>query len=751
MNRPKKDHTQLICDIGELSGLFTKSFSLESFLQTTAEMISNHMDTDVCSIYLYYDDKEELVLRATKGLNKDFIGKLKLKLGEGLTGVAVKELRYICERQASQTKSFRYFPGLGEERFESFLVVPILRGVQRVGAIVVQNTKKDYFQEDDIRALRAITAQLANTIEMACLILSIEEKHDVSRTVPLPKNLSFVKGKIGSPGFAMGEIAFIQSGKDLLKAVTQHLDKTFTLHDFYNAVDKTEKQIQDLQKEIEEKLSDVASLIFTAQILMLKDNNFIGSIVELIKGGSNPPFAIIQVVDDYVKKFEAVSNIYVQEKSYDIRDVGVNLLNNLLGITQNHFVYEDRIIIAQELLPSDILKLSSQRVRGVILLSGGVTSHLSILAQSLQIPLIISDVQGLLMLEENTNVVVDADQGNIYINPNKEVLQSFKEKEEARLEAANASSMHAETFTKDKVKIKLLANINLLSDLKNALAFKAEGIGLYRTEFPFIVRDNFPSEEEQYVIYKKLVTGMPDSEVTFRTLDIGGDKLLSYFEHHSNEKNPSLGLRSIRFSLQHRDIFTQQIRAVLRAGANGNIRIMFPMISSVDEFIEAKKIVHQCAEDLKREKIPCMTKIPIGLMIELPSVLEVIDDLAEEADFFSIGTNDFVQYMLAVDRTNEKVADLYQPFHPSILRGLKRIANAGIKANIDVSVCGDMVHDEKFVRFLIGIGVRTLSLNPMYLKRIQKVIVESSLKDAQQWSDKLLKEGRLSKILDLLA
>lgn len=751
MNKPKKDHAQLICDIGELSGLFTKSFSLESFLQTTAEMISTHMDTDVCSIYLYNDDKQELVLRATKGLNKDFIGKLKLKLGEGLTGLAVKELRTICERQASRTKNFRYFPGLGEERFESFLVVPILRGVQRVGAIVVQNTKKDYFQEDDIKALRAITAQLANTIEMARLIISIEEKQDVSRTVVLPKNLSFVKGKTGSPGFAMGEVGFIQSAHDLLKLAAPHLNKRFSVEDFLKAVDKTEKQIQDLQNEIEEKLSDVASLIFTAQILMLKDQNFIGSIVELIKSGMNPPLAVIQVVDDYVKKFEAVSNVYVQEKSYDIRDVGRNLLNNLLETTLDQFIYENRIVIAQELLPSDILKLSSQKVKAVILLSGGVTSHLSILAQSLQIPLIISDTQGLLMLPENTYVVADADQGNIYINPNNEILKSFKEKEEARLEAQNVSNMKEETFSKDKLKVKLLANINLLSDIKNAKAFKAEGVGLYRTEFPFIVRDSFPSEEEQFVIYKKLVDGMKNYEITFRTLDIGGDKLLSYFDHHLNEKNPSLGLRSIRFSLQHREIFIQQIRAILRAGVEADIRIMFPMISSVDEFMEAKDIVLNCQNDLKKEKLPCAGKIPIGLMIELPSVLEIIDDLAGEADFFSIGTNDFVQYMLAVDRTNEKVADLYQPFHPSILRGLKRIAEAGKKAGTDISVCGDMVHDEKFVKFLLGIGIKTLSLNPIYLKRIQEVIINSNIKDAEQWSQKLLKEGSLRKIMKMVS
>lgn len=749
-NKPKRDHTQLICDIGELSGLFTKSFSLESFLQTTAEMISTHMDTEVCSIYLYHDEKEELVLRATKGLNKEFIGHLRLKSGEGLTGLAVKELRTICERQASRTKNFRYFPGLGEDRFESFLVVPILRGLNRVGAIVVQNTKKDYFHDEDIRTLRAITVQLANTIEMARLILSIEEKQDVSRTVAFPKNLGLVKGKTGSPGFAVGEIVFVQSSKDLLKSISPYLGQKFTLNDFHQAVHKTEKQIQNLQKEIEEKLSDVASLIFTAQILMLKDNNFIDAIVDLIKRGLNPPLAVIQVVDDYVKKFEVVSNMYIQEKSFDIRDVGWNLLNNLLGITHDHFIYEDRVVIAQELLPSDILKLSSQKVRGVILLSGGVTSHLSILAQSLQIPLIIADVQGLLSLAENTQVIVDADQGNIYIKPNKEVLKSFKEKEEARLEALNASSMSARTFSKDKVKVKLLANINLLSDIKNAKAFKAEGVGLYRTEFPFIVRDNFPSEEEQYIIYKKLVDGMIGLEITFRTLDIGGDKLLSYFDHHSNEKNPSLGLRSIRFSLQHKDIFVQQIRAVLRAGAQADIRIMFPMISSLDEFIEAKKIVLQCIEDLKKEKILCISKLPIGLMIELPSMLEIIDELAEEADFFSIGTNDFVQYMLAVDRTNERVADLYQPFHPSILRGLKRIVKAGIKNKIDISVCGDMVHDANFVKFLLGIGIRTLSLNPVYLKHIQKVILELNVKEARQWSDQLLKESRLSRLMDLV-
>ena len=745
------DHTKLLCDIGELTGLFTNTPSLQDFLQKIVSMIAEHMHTDVCSIYLYDEINKELVLRATIGLNFEFVGNLKLKLGEGLTGVALKELRPVCERHASKNPSFKYFPGLGEEEFESFLVVPIIRGTNRIGAMVIQNKMKDYFLDEDITVLRAITSQLANTIEMTKFILSLEgERRQVEAPV-IKKNLKLIKGKVGSPGLAYGTaVSYIEQGQ-WKERIKDKLLKSFTREDFYRAVEETERQLEQFQKQIEERLSDVASLIFTAQILMMKDKNFIDAIDEQIKGGVNPVHAVSAVTDFYVRKLENINDDYLKERSHDIRDIGLRIIENMIGEDKNFVKFDERIIIARELLPSDILKLSSQKIKGVILLTGGVTAHVAILAQSLQIPLIIADVPELISLGTNIKIFMDAEQGNIYIEPSAEILNSYQRRQKASEELSKVKgTIVPETRTQDGTRIRLMANINLLGDLKNANEFKAEGIGLYRTEFPFIIRNDFPSEEEQYVIYKKLVDGMPGAEVTFRTLDIGGDKVLSYFDHHLKEKNPYMGMRSIRFSLQHPEIFSQQIRAILRAGVGHKVRIMFPMISSLEDFRQAKDVVFDCIKELKKQKIAHHDQPALGLMIELPSVVEIIGDLAQEADFFSIGTNDFIQYMLAVDRTNEKVADLYLPYHPSILRGLKKIVQAAVKFKKDVSICGDMAREVQYLNFFIGIGVKKFSLNPIYIPRVQEAIKKIDVKRANLIAKALAQETEISKIKSLI-
>ena len=369
---------------------------------------------------------------------------------------------------------------------------------------------------------------------------------------------------------------------------------------------------------------------------------------------------------------------------------------------------------------------------------------MAILARSLLMPMVIADTPELLALPPQTKVLLDAEIGNIYVNPGADVIKTFEQrnKERALLHQLK-DSIAQETKTKDGTKITLLSNINLLSDVKMAREYQSEGIGLYRTEFPFLVRSNFPTEEEQYVIYRKLVDGMKDKEITFRTLDIGGDKVLSYY-NFGKEENPFLGMRSIRFSLKHKEIFEQQIRAILRAGAGVHIRIMFPMVSSLDEFLEAKDVVLKCARDLAGEKIEHNAKPDIGMMIELPSVLEILEELAQAADFFSIGTNDFIQYMLAVDRTNEKVADFYLPQHPAVLRALNRIAKTAQKYKKDISICGDMAQDTRYLMYFLGIGIRKFSINSDCIPRIQAAIAQVDLARARKEAKRILSQVRVS-------
>ncbi len=742
----RRDHAKFICDVSELAGLFHDTASMEDFLQKITAMVTHHMDCEVCSIYLYYEDLNELVLKATQGLNPSFVGQIKLKVGEGLTGLAFKEKRPICEGQVKNNPNSRFFQGLGEERFESLLAVPILRGQVGIGVMVIQSEKRNYFFIDDIQILRAITSQLATTLETARLLITL---NDQKQKKPQPlADLKLVKGRSGSSGVAFAE-AIVMDG--LLTDFEQlaRLSKPLTEGDFHRAVEDTEKQLQQLQKQIENDLFDVSGFIFTAQILMLKDKGFLDAILALIRQGINPPQAVVGVVGEYVHKFSAIADSYLRDKIYDVKDVGRHLLENMTGLKQHHSDLEDRIVIARELLPSDTIKLFSQKVKGIILLSGGVTSHVSILSRSLNIPLVVADEPGLLSISEGTRILLDAVIGYIHINPLEDTVQKIFDREELHKDLDHLKkSIRSRPHTKDGVAIKLMANINLLGDMKAANEFKTDGIGLYRSEFPFLIRSSFPSEEEQYLIYRRLVEGMPGKEVTLRTLDVGGDKILSYYDY-GHEENPFLGLRSIRFSLKYKDVFVTQLRAMLRAGHEANMRIMFPMISSVDEFQQAKGIVQECVYDLENEKQK-ICHPQLGAMVELPSAVDIINEIAEEADFLSIGTNDLVQYLLAVDRTNERVANLYLPQHPSVLRALKKIVDAAIQHRKDVSICGDMATDPKFLPFLLGIGVRTFSVDARYLPKLHESLSNIILSQTEPLALELLKQSKIERISQLM-
>ncbi|MBF0504745.1 MAG: phosphoenolpyruvate--protein phosphotransferase [Candidatus Omnitrophica bacterium] len=745
----KRDHTRLICDVGEIAGLFHDAPSMEEFLQKITAMVTRHMECEVCSIYLYYADEKELVLKATKGLNSVSVNQVRMKIGEGLTGLALKEKRPICEGQAKGNPNFRFFPGIGEEKYESFLAVPILRGSIEIGVMVIQSQKKDYFSSEDVQVFRAITAQLAATIETARLLITLDDQRAIV-SATLPADLKFIIGRCGAEGVACARTVVVNESLTDMKQFEMVDGSQYSEKDLHTALEKTEQQLEGLQARIESVFKDVTALIFTAQILMLKDKGFIGSVFSLIRDGLNPPQAVIQVVQGYVTKFSMIEDAYLREKIYDVKDVGRRLLENLTGLSASDYDYQDKIAIARELFPSDVLKLFSQKVKGIILLSGGVTSHVAILVRSLNIPLVITNELALLSLEPTTEVLLDAFMGHIHINPDASIKTKILQREELNRNIGSLKRMIQDhPRTKDGIAVKLMANINLLGDLKAANEFKAEGIGLYRTEFPFMIRSNFPSEEEQYLIYQRLVEGMPGKDITIRTLDIGGDKVLTY-SGYGREENPFLGLRSIRFSLKHTDVFIAQLRAILRAGEGRRVGILFPMISSLDEFLDAKKIVQECMAQLKIEGKKFIDNPHLGIMVELPSVVEIIDDMAREVDFFSIGTNDLTQYMLGVDRTNDSVAQMYLPHHPAVLRALKKVVDAGLRYGRDVSICGDMAHDPKYLGLLLGLGIRTLSMDARYLPRIHESLGQLSILECEQLAREVLSQSQISRITQIL-
>lgn len=555
---------------------------------------------------------------------------------------------------------------------------------------------------------------------------------------------SFVKGKTSSAGYAYACPFVVTTDTTFSQFEQRTFSHHYTVADFHKALESTRKQLKSLHTEVEERLSDAASLIFTAHLLMLDDHGFVSGIEGRIQHGENPPQAVIKAGRAYMDKFSASPDPYIREKALDVADLIVRTVRNMIFREESVPQLERRIVISREIFPSDILRYSSENVAGIIQTGGGVTSHVSILARSLAIPMIIANEPSLLSIGSDTKILLDAELGNIYIEPGKDILQQFPDKPWLG-KSRTLHKLTAHTATSDGKRIELLANINLIRDVKTAFEMNCDGVGLYRSEFPFIIRRDFPLEEEQYIVYRKLVEGMKGREVTFRTLDVGGDKVLPY-SNDTKENNPFLGLRSIRFSLGNLPIFRQQLLAILRAGHDADLKIMFPMISSVDELIQARRVFEECIADLQGRTVLYNKTPKIGMMVEIPSVVNIIDSFAPYVDFFSIGTNDLVQYYLAVDRTNEKVADYYVPHHPAVLRALHTVAAAAAKHRKELSVCGDMANSDKYLSFLIGIGIHRFSMDTIYLPRAQKQIRAINAARAVRFAQKLLKAGTISEV-----
>jgi phosphotransferase system enzyme I (PtsP) len=740
------DHTKLLYDIGELNNLFAGSISVPAFLQQTVVMVAEHMGADVCSIYLYDEETHTLSLKATHGLDPSSVDKVSLCLGEGLTGTALKELRPICVTDAARHPGYRHFPGINEEAFQNFLAVPIRRGITRIGVLVLQREKRRRFRDEDVMACQAAASQLANVIENARFLLAIHAPRAEGPAPAVPEDLDLVRGHVACEGYACAPTCVVDRETTYDGLRRRRFSAAYDLPAFRRAVAATERQLEELQERVEETLTDAASLIFATHLLLLKDHEFTGAMAQRIENGENAPEAILRVTEHYHDVLRASRNPYVREKVQDVEDLVLRIMANLTGESEEFAGYGGRIVIARQLFPSDLLAMASERTSGVVLVSGGVTSHLSILARSLGIPMLITETRDLLEIPDGTRALLDGETGLLYVDPAPEVLAEFESRNDAR---DTTPAVAAETRTKDGTPVHLMANINLARDLKLAVQSKCEGIGLYRTEFPFIIRKTLPTEEEQYVAYQRVVEALPGKPVTFRTLDIGGDKVLSFF-HDPNEQNPCLGMRSIRFSLRHTEFFAQQIRAILRAGLGADLRIMFPMIGSVEDFIAARQVLHDCMDDLAENAVPHHDHPQIGMMVELPSVIACISAFAEEADFFAIGTNDLIQFILGVDRTNEHVARFYVPHHPSVLRALDTVVRAAGAAGRGVSVCGDMARETQYLPFLLGIGIRTLSLDARYVPRVQAAIARIDLADAQATAEAALRETRTAEIARLL-
>ncbi|WP_025844593.1 phosphoenolpyruvate--protein phosphotransferase [Brevibacillus agri] len=550
-----------------------------------------------------------------------------------------------------------------------------------------------------------------------------------------------IVGVKASAGVAIGK-AFLLTAPDMQIKTVAVEDAASEIHRFEEALERAKADLQQIALRVEKEMGAEQADIFRAHLLVLEDPELVDTVKDKItQEMTNAESALHDVVQAFIGLFEQMDNDYMRERAADIRDVTKRVLAYLLGVNFFHpgSLTEEVIIVAEDLTPSDTAQLDRRYVKGFVTDIGGRTSHSAIMARSLEIPAVVGTQTITSAVQPSTLVILDGHEGVVIIDPSEEeiALYTRKQAEYAEQKAELEKLVHNPTITADQHHVELAANIGSPADVAGALANGAEGVGLFRTEFLYMGRDDFPTEEEQYLAYKQVLAGMGDKPVVIRTLDIGGDKHLSYLDM-PEEMNPFLGYRAIRLCLDRQELFRTQLRALLRASAHGNLKIMFPMIATLEEFRAAKAILEEEKQGLQNSGVAVSDRIEVGIMIEIPAAAMMADVFAREVDFFSIGTNDLIQYTMAADRMNERVAYLYQPYHPAVLRLLRNVIEAGHSQGKWVGMCGEMAGDPVAVPILLGLGLDEFSMSASSILPARKQISQLSREEMAKHIDAIL-------------
>ncbi|HIG42235.1 MAG: phosphoenolpyruvate--protein phosphotransferase [bacterium] len=710
---------------------------LNSALDIIVDRVQSAMGTQVCSVYLLDEENKQYVFMATRGLNAKMLGQVTLELGEGLVGLVGERAEPINLHNADKHPSYHYVSELGEEEFQSFLGVPIIHSRKVLGVIVVQQAKQRRYDESEEAFLITLSAQLAGVIAHARATGALSISDSIS---DLPA--SRFSGKAGAPGVAIGTSVVIFPEADLSQVperTTTSVKSEIKL--FRAAVEESRTEIKDMGKKLADRLQPEELALFDAYLHMLDDSAITGEVIELIEEGIWSQTALRRVIESHVANFEAMEDEYLRETGSDVLDLGRRVLAKLQSKEGKRRSYpKGTILVAEELTPAMLADVPRTKLTGLVAVKGSSNSHVAILAKAMGVPTVMGVEDLPLTLLEDKPVIVDGFDGAVITYPNDEQLSVYRRiiKEEAAFNKDLEVLKDEKSETLDGQPVTLWVNTGLMTDVARSLDRGAKGVGLYRTEIHFMVNDRFPTEQEQRLIYRKHLKAFSPYPVTMRTLDIGGDKSLSYFP--IEEENPFLGWRGIRVTLDHPEIFLGQVRAMIQAneGIDAYLRIMLPMVSSVAEVDEAQRLISQCYRELVEEGVE--VEMPdVGVMIEVPAAVYQARDIVKRVDFLSVGSNDLIQYMLAVDRNNSRVAELYQEFHPAVLHALKQVVDAALAEKKGVSICGEMAGNPSAAILLAAMGFQILSMNSSNLLTVKWAIRSFEMSKAKRILAKVLK------------
>lgn len=739
----------MLATLRTIAEVVSQQDNLETALSRFVMMVKEAMHTECCSVYFADYSQDNFVLMASDGLNPDAVGQFRVGFTEGLVGLVAQREEPINIAHAQSHPRFKLHAEVHEEGYNAFLSVPVVHQRKVLGVIVVQQREERVFSHDEESFLITLSAQLAS--QLAQVELQSVLKQDASS-----HKTSVLKGVASAPGIALGEAFVVIPKLDFASIESQQCEQVHQQRQlFQQAVAATRQEFHVLKNTLSDSLPKEALAVFEVYQQLLDARSLGQRVEQELEQGWNAKSALKHVIVELVTQFEAMSDPYIRERAVDVRDLGLRVLHHLVSTESMVKSYPDNtILIANELTPAMLAEVPKDKLKGVISVHGSANSHASILTRAMGIPAIwgIEDIP--LLQFDGKDMILDAYAGRVYISPSDVLRNEYSalKLKEGQLHDKFEAEHHLSSVTADGERISLLLNAGLDLSTEHLSAKYCDGVGLYRTEAWFMQRGQFPSQAEQESWYRDVLARYHPEPVIMRTLDIGGDKVLDYF--NISEDNPFLGWRGIRVTLDHPELFLDQLKAMLKANAGlGNLRIMLPMVSHTEEVDEALALLEQAYFELQEEwadQFYTIDKPDIGVMLEVPSSIFLLPEWAEKVDFCSVGSNDLTQYLLAVDRANAQVAELFEPYHPSVLRVLKKIADDCQQLELPFSLCGELGGEPEGAILLVAMGFRRLSMNISSLNKIKWTLRRLAVKDMETLLNQCLMASSAKQVHRLL-